>query len=142
MAGIGFFILVLKRIEPRIRLPEPAPVIGAPAQLASEETAFLEDDYFTSLEAAFVRKVTAPLHHPEAWHSLSDSFPVDCCRENEYWRREKELSERMRALERNLAAVQEAAAAHYGKHPPPMVLISQPGSPTRKKRWPIRCLNT
>jgi hypothetical protein len=120
MAGIGFFILVLKRIEPRIRLPESGPVISAPAQLASEETAFLEDDYFSALDTAFVRKVTAPLHHPEAWHSPDESFPVDRYREAEYWRREKHLSERIRALEVDLAFVQTEAAAHYGE-------LSRPG---------------
>lgn len=115
MAGIGFFILVLKRIEPRIRLPETGPVISAPAQLASEETAFLEDDYFSSFGAAFVRKLTAPLHHPEAWHSVSESFPVDCFREGEYWRRETELSQRISALEAEREAVRKEAVLHYGE---------------------------
>jgi hypothetical protein len=117
MAGIGFFILVLKRIEPRIRLPEAAPLINAPAQLASEETAFLEDDYFSSLDAAFVRKVTAPLHHPQAWHNLADSLPVDSYREVDYWRREKTLSARIRDLEAELAAVEAENTGPVGGAP-------------------------
>jgi hypothetical protein len=98
MVGIVFYIVVLNRLESRLNLSAAVAAPAAP-QPRDEESAFLEDDYFSSLSSAFVRRVSVSAARHDAWHRAEDTPPVDYYREKEYWRREKELAARIRDCE-------------------------------------------
>ncbi|MBN2351573.1 MAG: hypothetical protein JXD23_03315 [Spirochaetales bacterium] len=98
MVGIVFYIAVLKRLESRLNLTAAAaaPPASPPPAI---ESAFVEDDFFSSLSSAFVRRVDVPFMRHDVWHNAEQTPPVRHYREREYWRREKELSEKIRELE-------------------------------------------
>ncbi len=98
MVGIVFYIMVLNRLVSRLNLSEAA-AAPADAPPPDDDAAFLEDDYFSALASAFVRRVSAPLLNHEVWHRTEDTPPVGYFREKEYWRLEKDLAGKIREYE-------------------------------------------
>jgi hypothetical protein len=98
MAGMLFYILVLKKIETRIKVPQAEKRPAADHAVPHEGRVFLENDAFGSLQSAFVRRMSSAIPDFETHEYYSEAFPF--LLETEYSRLEQTLYARIKELER------------------------------------------